>query len=53
MTDESKYRITLGELERSVRVATEHMVEEVDAESRSEPDPRDEEPDRGWFVAGG
>jgi hypothetical protein len=53
VSEPSKYRITLDELEGTAKPAPEQLIEAVDADGPAASDPRGPEPDRGWFAAGG
>ena len=50
---ESKYRMTLGELERSVRVDPADQVESVDVDEVAPLDVVGPQPDARWFASGG
>jgi hypothetical protein len=49
----SKFTIPLSDLEAAVRVDNQALVEMVPVEIEPPADSRGEEPDRGWFAAGG
>ena len=49
----SKFAITLTELEADARTDRADLIEMVTDEIEPPPDPRGQEPDRGWFASGG
>lgn len=49
----SKYRLTLDDLERSVRVDRADQVESVDVDEIAPLDVVGPQPDARWFAAGG
>ena len=49
----SKYKMTLDQLERSVRVDPDDLVEEVDVDEVAPLDVVGPQPDARWFAAGG
>jgi hypothetical protein len=53
MEPASKFTIPLSDLEAAVRVDLEGLVEMVPEEIEPLADIRGQEPDRGWFAAGG
>jgi hypothetical protein len=53
MTDARKYDVSLADLEATVRVDPDDVVESVDAMPPAQDDPRGPGPDRDWLAAGG
>jgi hypothetical protein len=53
MSDGSRYKITLEELERQAKLSSEELTETVDSGGEPSPDPRGPAPDRDWFASGG
>jgi hypothetical protein len=53
MTEPSRFRVRIDELEASVRVDSDATVESTPTQAEPLPDPRGEDPDRSWFEAGG
>jgi hypothetical protein len=51
--DPKRFRISIDDLERSVRVEPDELIESVDTDVDPTDDPRGPLPDRDWFASGG